>query len=82
MADNVSLSPNLISWVQLVTEGTYLNKHDTYANGHGVIFINNRDRPHMEKALEGISGVISGFGIDHGILCQQYLSRRLIILCK
>ena len=36
----------------------------------------------MEKALESISGIIPAAVIDHGILGQQNLSRRLIILSK
>ena len=59
MADSVSLSPNLISWMCSVKlrNTRYENRGETYADGDGVVFIYNRHYTHRQQFLEGINGI-------------------------
>ena len=60
MADNVSLSPNLISWKvseKKVSPGTKRCKH-SYRHCDGVVFVHYRDRTCIEELVDGVLSVL------------------------
>jgi hypothetical protein len=57
IADNVSLSPNLISCAALVWKVQEQVVLYTHANRNGVILINNRNDTHVQQLFEGIDRI-------------------------